>query len=356
MGAARWAPAVAVLLASGLPPGCSSMPHPARTGRLSLSVTDTPVDRAAALFLTIAAVALEGVSGSRDQGPWAVPPGRRLLNLMAYTGTDSAPILSGVAVPAGTYRVRLDLDLRFSADAQGSWIAFAEDSPECQDPAPARVVLGQGRQGCRFPLAMPGGAPPAVRPEGVLTVEAGGTPHFTVELDLRRSVLDPLSTQEIAYVLRPTGARLVDDAAAGSVAGTIDASVFPSGCTPTDAKVYLYDRSGAAGAFFPDDMHPANEAFVASTGVHLVATPRPGYRYLIGFVPAGAYAVAVTCGTEDDPEEDDEHEFLASVEGLVVSAGVSTVRDVPPVFDDRVSLFAEPEAGSTGARAGFRRP
>lgn len=324
-----WTVAVAALAAAGLLIGCGGGSDSAQTGRMSLAVTDAPVDSAEALYLTLATVTLEGIQGSHDQGPFDVPEERRLVNLMEYTGTGSAVLLTDLEVPVGTYKVRLDVDLSFTDEAQSSWIAFAAGSPQCPDPLPAGAVWGERQETCRYPLRIPSGEQSGFKPKGDVTVTAGGTSHFTVEFDLRRNVVDPQAASSIAYVLKPTGLRLVNDAAVGTITGAVDPTLLAACSNPADAKVYLYDRTGAIDSFVPDDMHPRNEALVTSVSVEEVTGATPAtYLYLIGFVPEGTYALALTCDA-DNPELDEDLDFLAEVDGFEVGAGMETVQDLP---------------------------
>lgn len=326
-----WKLAAAALLTGGLLFGCGGGGGgSSQTGRLTLSVTDAPVDGAEALYLTLESATLQGIEGSQDQGPFPIPGAHRLVNLMEYTGTGSALLLTDLEVPVGTYKLRLDVDLAFTAQAQSSWIAFAAGAPPCADPLPAGAVWSEDQQTCRYPLRIPSGEQSGFKPKGDVTITAGGTSRFTVEFDLRRNVVDPQGAQSIAYVLKPTGLRLVNDTAVGTITGTLDTALFPETCTPTDAKVYLYDRTGATGPFAADDMHPTNDALVTSVSVQALPGPGPAtYGYLVGFVPEGTYALALTCEA-DDPEADEDLAFLAAVDGVDVGAGMETVQDLPP--------------------------
>jgi len=278
--------------------GCGGSDGSSSTGRLSLSVTDAPVDEAAGLYLTLERVTLQGIDGSPDAGPFPIPEDHALVNLMDYTGTESAVVLSGVEVPAGTYKVRFDVDLSFAADAQSSWIAFAKDEPQCQDLPPDDAVWSDDQETCRYRLTIPSGEQSGFKPKGDVTIEAGGTSHFTVEFDLRKNVVDPESQQSPAYVLKPTGLRLVNNAMVGTISGTIDGA-FPAECTP---GVYLYDST-------PE--------YVTSVGVDGSGSETDPYHYLIGFVPAGdGYSVELTCDPASDP--------LVSVGDAAVTPGEDT--------------------------------
>jgi hypothetical protein len=52
--------------------GGDSSSSGADAGRLTVAVTDAPVDAAEAVFLSFAEIALHGVEGSEDQGPFTV--------------------------------------------------------------------------------------------------------------------------------------------------------------------------------------------------------------------------------------------------------------------------------------------
>jgi len=330
-----WKLAVVALLTGVLLYGCGGDGDgdgdaPRQTGQLTLSVTDAPVDRAAALYLTLESATLQGVEGSQDQGPFPIPETHRLVNLMEYTGTGSAMLLNDLEIPVGTYKLRLDVDLAFTELAQSSWIAFAASAPPCTDPLPQGAVWSEDQQTCRYPLRIPSGEQSGFKPKGDVTITAGGMSRFTVEFDLRRNVIDPHGTQSIAYVLKPTGLRLVNDTEVGTITGTLDTALFPATCTPTDAKVYVYDRAGATGPFAADDMHLVNEALVTSVPVQALSGPAPvAYGYLVGFIPEGTYAVALTCEA-DDPEADEDLAFLSEADAVEVGAGLEAVQDLPP--------------------------
>jgi len=295
------------------------------TGTLSLAVTDAPVDEAEAVRITFTSVFLQGVEGTKDQGPFAVPEENQSINLMEYTGTDSKAVVSDVQVPVGVYRLRFEADLTFSETEQSSWIAFSETSPKCTELEPGAVWI-EGETSCKYPLEIPSDE---FKPKGHITITSGGNASVTVEFDLRKNIVDPQNAKNIAYKLKPTGLRLVDNLQVGSIAGTISPDFFGEGCNAQDARVYLYDRSGG-GDFIPEDMSDNNTDLITTVMVKEIQNGETlAYAYAIGFVPEGGYALALTCNPNDDPEVDDvDFPFEAQVDSVAVVAGEKTSQDI----------------------------
>jgi hypothetical protein len=309
--------------------GCGSSSSGGGEGTLNLSITDAPVDHAAAVWLTFTHVTLQGVEGSADQGPLEIPAGQQLINLMGYTGTSSAVLVQGVSLPAGVYKVRLDADLTFTDSEQRSWIAFDASSEECAEPLLPGVESSPDMATCRYPLTIPSGEQSGFKPKGEILISAGGVSDFTVEFDLRKNVVDPSNPSGIAFKLKPTGLRLTDDTTAGSIAGSVE---LADGCLAENAHVYLYDRTGEEGVFIPDDIHDGNTSYVTSVGITEETTDEETrYMYLIGFVPEGEfYAVALTCEGAVDTEADEEiYIFSLQADGVVVTANHVTTRNLP---------------------------
>jgi hypothetical protein len=295
------------------------------TGILNLAISDAPVDNAAALWLTLTRVTLDGVGGSPDQETFEIPEDRQNVNLMEYTGNSNAVLLQDLSVSEGSYKLRLDVDLTFTKSEQKSWIAFDARTDECAVPG---VVWSEDMETCRYPLAIPSGEQSGFRPKGEILVSAGGVSDFTVEFDLRKNVVNPSNPADIAFKLKPTGLRLVDEAEAGSIAGAV---VLDAGCSFENARVYLYDRTDEDGDFIPDDIHDHNTTYVTSVAVTEETVDGVShYEYLIGFVSAGeSYAVALTCEALDQPEVDEENfPFSSRADGIVVTANNETAQDL----------------------------
>lgn len=298
------------------------------TGRLNLAVTDAPVDYAAEVVVTFVSASLRGPDGVGGSGPILIPEEYRMVYLMDYQGTDKAVLVSGLELPAGKYKVRLDADLTFTDTEQLSWIAFDGNAPECLD-APAGVVwAGTGTNiTCRYPLQIPSEYESGFKPKGDVVILPDGTSSFTVEFDLRKNMVDPMD-QEIFYRLKPTGVRLVDDTTAGTIEGTVDSDFLDTECGGTQAYVYLFDRTDSVDAFIPDDIHDGNTSYV--TSVPVMEAGGSTHTYLAGFIPPGVYGLALTCD-EDNPGAYDNLFFATQVDAVAVTAGGTTIQELPPV-------------------------
>jgi hypothetical protein len=322
--------ALATLLALALwgcgDDGSSSEPD---AGRLTVAVTDAPVDAAEAVSLSFTEVALQGVEGAEDQGPFSIPQDQQMLDLLQFQGEASAVLVTDLEIPAGVYKLRLEPDLTFTDQVQQSWIAFAADSPECAEPLPEGAVRAEAEERCRYPLEIPSGEQSGFKPKGEVTITAGGTSSVTVEFDLRKNLVDPQNPNDIAYKLKPTGLRLVDNAEVGTITGTVGSGLLDPPCSLATAAVYLYERVDEVDPFVPDDIHPQNEAYVTSVPVLAQAGGEMTYGYTIGFVPAGSYAVALTCEADlDHPEANEGLIFVAEADRVVVEAQETTVQDL----------------------------
>lgn len=310
---------VGALFTIGLIVGCGSNDGPS-TGIVNLSVTDAPVDSAAAFYVTFTSATLQGIEGTEDAGPIPIPEEDQLINLMDYQGDGSAVLVSGLVVPAGKYKIRLDADLTFNGDVQKSWIAFDAEASECTD-MPEGAVWSDDQETCRYPIEIPSEEQSWFKPKGDATVVAGGTSSFTIEFDLRKNVTNPSDEGNISYKLKPTGLRLVNDTVVRTIFGEIDSEFLVSECGDNpSALVYLFDREGAIDEFAPDDIHPGNASYV--TSVSVVDETVEGlttYSYLIGFVLPGTYGVALTCDLTDNPSDNEvDFLFITQADGIIV--------------------------------------
>ena len=153
---------------------------------------------------------------------------------------------------------------------------------------------------------------------------AGGVASFTIDFDLRKSVNGPKvgGNCDGDYKLRPA-LRLVDNAGAGSIAGTVDADLInnPS-CTAGNA-VYVF----AGHNIVPDDIDEIHPDPVTSAMVddNLLT-------YKAAFLSAGSYTVAFTCQAgDDDPEVDEALTvnpiIFIGMTNVTVSSGTETIHN-----------------------------
>jgi len=284
------------------------------TGILKLGITDAPVDAADAVVVQFAGVELKPVNGVAFSIDFATP---KPLDLIALQGTNRAMLLDGEKVPAGDYewmRLKVNADPNVAGD---SYVGI--DGAKCE-------------------MRIPSGSETGLKMIRGFTVGVGTVTDFTVDFDLRKSVVRPPGQHTMvescggqAYLLKPV-LRIVDNLQVGSIQGTIDPTLVSQKCG-TDAtvskvapgNVYLFGPYTDT-APVPDDVDGSATDGADPIASAMVMSGASGNTYTIGFVPAGQYVVAYTC----DPDQPD-----------VDADAVDT-----PAGADEVVTFT-PEAGIT---------
>ena len=146
---------------------------------------------------------------------------------------------------------------------------------------------------------------------------------MTIDFDLRKSIV---VTGTANYKLNPV-LKLVDDATANSIIGTIELSALTGADCPdsdpsTGNAVYLYKDLNV----IPDDVgsfgsEPVSSAMVAMNSIS------GAYEYELGFIPLGKYTLAFTCQANlDDPMTDDVIVFSKPVNLNLASMQTKIVR------------------------------
>lgn len=286
---AAWLLAPALMLG-----GCSDNDG---TGRLTLGITDAPVDNATAVVVQFTGVEVKPGGGPAEVFTFDEP---RQIDLLALTGTDSELLLDGVSVPSGRYE----------------WVRLMVDANE-DGVSDSYITLEDGTQ---HELNVPSGDQSGLKLNTGFRVPGGGSASFTLDFDLRKSVHEPMN-EGGAYTLRPT-LRIVDNSRAGAIAGTVQSELVVEGCAPA---VYVFSGAGAT----PDDVDTADNEPVSSAMPELNASTGD-YDYTVGFLSEGGYTVSFTCNADDDnPEADDTLAFEHTQDATVVADETTTV-DFPP--------------------------
>lgn len=277
-------------------------------GRVSLSITDAPVDDANSVVVQFSGVAFKRAAAAAEVVQ-NLTPSPRQIDLLQYQEGRAALLLDRITLPAGSYE----------------WVRLIVDNePSVRD---SYLMLANGQE-CE--LRVPSGAESGLKLNRGFTLAADGSAALTIDFDLRKSLHAPPGQQGStptctqAYLLRPT-LRIVDDANVGAIAGTVDSALIPADCRP---KVYVYSGIDAV----PDDLEEAGVTpDVDPVVVAGVAIESGGiaYRYRAAFMPAGAYTVAFTCGS-DDPSADEILTFVTPKNVTVQANLISAVNFAPP--------------------------
>jgi len=292
--------AIACIVALALLAGCGGSgsdpadPPGAQFGRLSLGITDSPVTSAARVVVEFTGVEIKAKDGEAEV--FDFDP--RQIDLLALDGGGSETLLADEVLPAGEYEW---IRLKVNAGREGS-----DSFIELDD-------------GTVHPLFIPSGNQTGLKLNRGFTIGAGSTHNFTIDFDLRKSVIHPPGLGD-PYLLK-TVLRLVDNLEVCTIDGTVDPALIVEGCVPA---IYLFTGEDVA----PDDLGSPTPP-LASTAVNLHEESGE-YRFRLGFVPTGAYTVAFTCAAgDDDAETDDEIEF-APPQNATVSAGQTTTVEFLP--------------------------
>jgi len=271
--------AVAALAACGGGDGTQS-----NTGTLRLGLTDAPVDQADAVVVQFTGVELKPAGGAAFSRDFPAP---KTLDVLALQGTTRAMLLDGESVPAGDYEwMRLKVDV---------------------DPAVRDSYVTIGGQECE--MRIPSGAESGLKLVRGFTVGVGTVTDFTIDFDLRKSVVQPPGQRADAdacsgqvYLLKPV-LRLVDNLQVGTISGTIDSSLLSApSCVESTAKpgsVYLFGpyASTDPAPIVPDDVD--GDATDGADPITSALVSADTFKYTIGFVPVGRYVVAYTCDADD---------------------------------------------------------
>jgi len=318
---------IALGLATVMVAGCGSSGDgdKAKTGTLKLGVTDAPVDYAQSVVVQFSGVELKPASGeafSIDFTP------AKDFDLLTLTGMDRAMLLDGVEIPAGDYewvRLKVNADPNVGGD---SYLTLDATGAQCE-------------------LRIPSGDQTGLKVIKGFTVGVGAITDFTIDFDLRKSLVAPPGQQTVvdtcdnqAYLLKPV-LRMVNNLQVGSISGTVDLALC--GLTtepPYPGNVYLFGpvAEGADdSSVMPDDYDgvPDDENGADALTSAMVDPDTGGYT--IGYVAPGRYKVAYTCdmdNAEDDADATDATEVVnfTPTEGLAVdvTAAPLTGVDFPP--------------------------
>lgn len=238
------------------------------TGLLSLNITDAPIDGASKVMVQFSSVEVHGAESKTI----AIDPPLQI-DLLELTGSNSSALFSGVSLEAGNYQ----------------WIRLGVDTDGALD---TYIELTDGN---KHELEIPSGSTTGLKLSRGFTVPEGGSANFTIDFDLRKSIV--FNNQ--GYKLKPS-LRMVNNVEVGHVSGTTSL-VSTDGCA-----VYVYEGHSAVLV----DVSTGSDAVLTTGNVSLNANSGV-YEYEIGFLETGDYTLALTCdNVNDNPEDVDDLTFL----------------------------------------------
>ena len=263
-------------------------------GKINLGVTDAPVDGATHVVVEFTGIEIKPANGAAPEVfDFATP---RQIDLLALEGGGSEILLRDELLPVGNYEwIRLKVNA--GRTASDSYVDL--------------------RDGTRHALFIPSGDERGLQLIRGFTVGAGSTTNFTIDFDLRRSVIRPPG-QSGDFVLKPV-LRVVNNLQVGTLTGSVAPALITANCTPA-----IYVFTGAS--VVPDDLGGTTEPFVTARVLQNASTG--AYEYRIGFMPIGSYSLAFTCEANlDDPQTNDTIVF-ANTQNAVVTVGQTTTANI----------------------------
>lgn len=279
--AAALAAVSALISLAGCGSGGDSGPD---TGTLRLGITDSPVDQVLAVVVEFTGVELKPKGGPAFSRDFATP---KQIELLSLQGVNREMLLENETLPAGEYEW-LRLKVNVDPDVRDSYVTMADGDCEMRIPSGNETGLKLIRG---------------------FTVGVGTVTDFTLDFDLRKSLIEPpgqasdsTTCDGRVFQLKPV-VRMVDSLQVGAIGGAIDPSLLSTdACMNSPVKpgnVYLFGPVAAGtdpATVVPDDVDGS-----ATDGADPLASAMVSdvdYSYTIGFVPPGKYVVAYTCDAD----------------------------------------------------------
>ncbi|MDH5424964.1 MAG: DUF4382 domain-containing protein [Gammaproteobacteria bacterium] len=265
------------------------------SGMLTLSITDAAIDDATNVFIQFSSIELKPVDGPSIAYDFDSP---MQIDLLSLQGSLSQDFFNNIIVPSGDYE----------------WLRLAVNTVADMD---SYIRLNDGSV---HELIIPSGSETGLKINNGFTVGAGSSVAMTIDFDLRQSIV--VVADNAPYLLKPV-LRLVNNAEAGSINGTIDSALTlaencSDGISETGNAVYVFTGFDAE---LDDVDHQEPNPF--TTALMTFNTDTGFYDYEVGFIPVGDYTVAYTCMADlDDPETNDLIEFQSAT-NVSVTAAVS---------------------------------
>lgn len=268
---------------------------PNATGRLSIGITDAPVDEAAAVVIAMTEFEFKPVD--EDEPPFrvAVEGAPRQLNLIDFTDGAAAIIIDGEEVPAGDYEW-----MRIYFDESLSYVQLETD-------------------GTMYPLFIPSGAQTGYKLVQGFTVPTNDEVTYMLDFDVRKSLLEPpglgLVNGVRTFLLKPV-VRMMNVADAGAVTGAVDPSlvdIMNERCLLaepplTGNAVYVFEGMDAVLDDVADAEEPGDEfAGPLTSDVVDLNEENGDYEYHLMFLLPGTYTLAFTCSAMADGAGDDDY-------------------------------------------------
>ncbi|MFB2765168.1 MULTISPECIES: DUF4382 domain-containing protein [Marinobacter] len=280
-----------------------------QTGTVSMGLTDAPTMDLSSVNVAFNAIRLKPVDGQWQEFSLDEVG---IIDLLTLQGGVTEPLITDEEVPAGEYE-----EIRLIVDTEQSWVTKESEGD------------------ARYTLAVPSGEQSGLKLKGSFVVAADTSQSFTIDFDVRKSIVNPPGKALADYMLKPV-LRLVNNLEVGELTGEVDYATILQArnedpeqldCSPNyEGAVYVYegeidepvDLNVERDGLNPLMVVPVNEQEDGNL-----------YEWTAAFLTEGTYTISYSCQL-DDNETDDEIEFEGT-QTLDVIAGETTVADPIPL-------------------------
>lgn len=282
--------------------GDGSSPSSGTTGTVSMGLTDAPT-----MDLDSVNIAFTDIRLKPADGEWLEFSLEEtgVVDLLTLQGGTTEPLISNEEVPAGNYE-----EIRLIIDTDNSWVTRESEGSN------------------RYTLAVPSGEQSGLKLKGEFVVAADSSNNFTIDFDVRKSIVNPQGQALGDYMLKPV-LRLVNNLDVGQIEGEVDYTTLMQTRTCSEGyegAVYVYQGADVG----PVDLNVNRDG----TNPLMVVPVSPAdegslYEWTAAFLTEGSYTVSYSCQL-DDNEEDNTLEFDGT-QTIEVVAGETTVADPIPL-------------------------
>ncbi len=279
------------------------------TGTVSIGLTDAP-----AMDLSSVNVAFNAIRLKPADGDWLefTLEETGVIDLLTLQGGVTEPLIASEEVPAGNYS-----EIRLIVNTAESWVT--------------RETQGDAR----YTLGVPSGEQSGLKLKGTFTVAADTSQSFTIDFDVRKSIVNPQGRALGDYMLKPV-LRLVNNLEVGQIEGEVDYAQIQSTRLNNDAQdtcstgyfgaVYVFEGAGVE----PVDLNVERDGLNPLMVVPVIEQGAGSlYEWTAAFLTEGTYTVSYSCQL-DDNQVDDDIQFDGT-QNITVVAGETSVADPIPL-------------------------
>ncbi len=289
--------------------GDGSSPSSGTTGTVSMGLTDAP-----AMDLDSVNIAFTDIRLKPADGEWLEFSLEEtgVVDLLTLQAGTTEPLISNEEVPAGSYE-----EIRLIIDTDNSWVTRESEAD------------------AQYSLAVPSGEQSGLKLKGEFVVAADSSNNFTIDFDVRKSIVNPQGQALGEYMLKPV-LRLVNNLDVGQIEGEVDYTTLMqtrnenpelTACSENyEGAVYVYQGADVD----PVDLNVNRDGTNPLMVVPVSLTDEGSlYEWTAAFLTEGSYTVSYSCQV-DDNEADNELEFDGT-QTVEVVAGETTVADTIPL-------------------------